>query len=158
MGVKADIQAGLAARLAKIGPGNGYTTDTVTVYYNEIPFGLELEDDKLPAILIIAGDDIPEMKQGCYYGHWLFELQLWHRRVDDSVMDQFVRDVNKVIYADDPVAQRNDAWRGPAPTGIHESVYDIRPLKFETDLNMIEANRLYLAHYEINFTSFLYNL
>jgi len=69
MSVRADIQAGLAARLETISPGNGYTTETVTVYYNDIPFGLDLEEDKLPAILIVAGDDIPDMKQGCYYGH-----------------------------------------------------------------------------------------
>jgi len=158
MSVRADIQAGLAARLETISPGNGYTTETVTVYYNDIPFGLDLEEDKLPAILIVAGDDIPDMKQGCYYGHWLFELQLWHRRVDDSVMDQFVRDVSKAIYANSPTAKRNDGFRGPTPGGIHESVYSVRTLKLETDLNMIEANRLYMSHYEINFTTFLYDL
>jgi hypothetical protein len=73
-------------------------------------------------------------------------------------MDQFVRDVHKVIWADSPTATRNDAWRGPAPTGIHESVYSVRPLKTETDLNMIEANRLYMVHIEINFSTFLHNL
>ena len=158
MGVREEIQAGLAARLATISPANGYTTETVTVYFNTIPFGLDLEEDKLPAILIVAGDDIPDMKQGCYHGHWLFELQLWHRRVDDSVMDQFVRDISKAIYAASPTAARSDGFRGPSPGGIHESVYSVRPLKIETDLNMIEANRCYMSHYEINFTTFLYDL
>lgn len=156
MGVKSDIQAGLVAMLDKISPANGYTTETVTTFYNNIPFGLDLEPDKLPAILVIAGDDLPTMKQGCYYGHWQFELQLWHKRVDDSVMDQFVRDVYKAIWAGSPTATRNDAWRGPL--GIHESVYSVRPLKTETDLNMIEANRLYITHIEVNFSSQLYNL
>jgi len=73
-------------------------------------------------------------------------------------MDQFVRDVSKAIYANSPTAKRNDGFRGPTPGGIHESVYSVRTLKLETDLNMIEANRLYMSHYEINFTTFLYDL
>ena len=153
MGVREEISAGLEARLATISPANGYITDTVTVYGDESTFGLDLELDKLPAIIIVDGDDIPEMTQGCYYGHWLFELQLWHRRVENSVMNQFVRDISKAIYADSPTAKRNDAFRS-----IHTSIYSIRPLKTETDLNMIDTNRCYMAHYEINFTTFLYDL
>ncbi len=158
MSTKNDIQQGLADRLKTITTANGYTTNVAKVLHSDIPMGLDLEQYNLPAVLVIAGNDVPVMKTQCYFGFWEFELQLWHNEVTDAVMDQYVRDVAKGIWANSPTAKRNDGFRGPSPGGIHESVYNVLPLEIEPDLNMIEANRCYMFHIQLQFETKLYNL
>ena len=153
MGVRADIQAGLATRLGTITTANGYTTNVVKVFVDDIPMALDLDDSEVPAILVLAGGDNPEMKHQCYYGNWEFELQLIHNEVADSVMDQFVRDVYKAVFANSPTASINTAFRSIDPT-----IYNIRPLQIMTDLNMIDANRIYNTTLMVQFTTQLFNL
>ena len=55
--LKEQIQLGLVTRLQSITAANGYDTDVVNVYSDEIPMGLNLDEYELPAILVVGGDD-----------------------------------------------------------------------------------------------------
>jgi len=153
MGVRSDIEDGLAARLMTITAANGYGTDVVNVYYNKIPMGLRLEEYELPALLLIAGNDTIKRQSQCIYGSWQFYIQLIHTDVPDSVMFDFVRDVFKAIYSDSPTADKLDAFKT-----IHTSIYDIEPIVLEPDLNTIEANRFGLIEINVKYTTKLNQL
>ena len=150
---RALITDGLAERLRKITTANGYGTNVKKVFIDDIPMGLDFDEFEMPAILVISGDDKAEMKHQCMYGSWHHELQLWHNRVSDAVMNEFVRDVYKAIYADSPTLQRNTAFKS-----IHPSIYDVKPLPILSDLNMIETNRCYIVNLSIEYTAKLWDL
>lgn len=146
---KARIQQALVDRIKTVTNANGYDTNVVNVYSDEIPMGLSLDEYELPAVLVIAGKDKPKHEHGCLVGNWLIELQLIHKAtVGDSVMLDFVRDVNKAVYANSPTVHRNDAWR----------TFDGQPhaiwiVELDTDLNMIEGNRFAGITYMVNYHS-----
>ena len=145
------IISGLASRLETITAANGYDTDVQAVYLDEIPMSLDLDEYQLPAILIVCSHDKLERKHQWVHGNWNVEIQLIHNEVDDATMHRFVRDVAKAVFANSPTAARNEAWRGPAPTGIHESLYNIWQLEIESDLNMIDANRFFIVNYLLQY-------
>lgn len=148
---KEEIQIGLIARLEKLTSANGYDTDVQNVFVEEIPMGLDLDEHQVPAILVVSGVDTLERSHQWVKGSWEFEFQLWHNEVTDAIMQRFVRDVAKVIFADSPTAVRNEAWRGAQPIGIHESVYNVWQQEIIPDLNMLEANRCYICDYLIQY-------
>lgn len=149
-----DIQEALRTKLKTITSGNGYETDVKEVYSDKIPMGLDLAEFEVPCILLIAGDDKAVMKQQCRYGNWHMELQLWHNGdVGDGVMQRFVRDVYKAVFAGSPTATINNAFRA-----IHPAIYDVTPGPIRPDLNMIDANRCYWITLVLHYSSRLYDL
>lgn len=151
--LKEEIQDGLVSRLETIKASGGYDTDVIKVFSDKIPMAIQLDEYELPAILVVGGDDKPVHSHGCIAGVWEMELQLIHNLVDDDVMHRFVRDVNKAIYADSPVATRVDAWRA-----IHPNLYDVNLVAIDSDLNMIEANRFFIVHFLLHYRSKPYAL
>ena len=149
---KEQILEGFIAKLQKITSANGYDTNVNKVYADEIPMGLDLDEQELPAIFVIGIDDKFTHKNGWKYCEWLIELQLVHNRVDDATMHRFVRDVARVLYYDNSLGSGvPNSWRGPQPLGIHESVYLIEDLNIEEDLNLIEANRCFVYNWVIKY-------
>lgn len=153
MSIRAEIGSAIAAKLGEIKTANGYGTDVKAIYFDKIPMGMQLEPHELPAILLLSGDDRPKLKNSCLFGEWEFYIQLIHSDVADSVMDQFVRDVFKNIYAGHPTAQISAAFKS-----LHSAIYDIDPITIEPDLNMIDANRCYVVGLIVKYTTKLYNL
>ena len=151
--LKERIQAGLVTRLETIKAANGYDTDVLKVFADEIPMGLRLDEFELPAIFVISGVDEAEMKHQCRHGHWNMELQLWHNEVSDAIMQRFVRDVYKAVFAGNATATTNAAFRT-----IDPALYDITPGQIRPDLNMIEANRCYWITLVLHYNSKLYDL
>jgi hypothetical protein len=153
MGVKADILAALAARLQTITAANGYSTPVTNVYWDKIPMGIELNDYQLPAIFIIDKTDSPEMEHRVIKGNWEVGLQLWQTG-DKSDLDmlELVRNVYKSLYANSATAQVNDAFR------LTSQVVELIPVSMDTDLNMIEANRVYDISFSIRYRTNLFNL
>lgn len=144
---KEQIQNSLAARLLTITTANGYDTNISKVFNNEIPMGMDLEQSEVPAILVIAGRDIPKHEHQWLKGNWEIELQLVHNAEEtDATMHRFVRDVNRAIYANSPTAIRRDAWRefDGKPSGWW--IDDIVP-----DLFMIDANRCSVLNYIVSY-------
>lgn len=134
-------------RIKTVTSANGYDTDIQNVFSDEIPMGMDLDEHEMPAVLVISGKDKPKHQQQWLIGSWLMELQLIHRHeVGDSVMHNFVRDINKAIYANSPTAVRNDAWR----------TFDGKPhaiwlQEIDTDLNMIDENRFFSITYMVQY-------
>lgn len=153
MGLKAQILQNFADRLRTITAANGYGTNVVKVFADEIPMGLDLEEFNLPAILCIDGQDKQTLIHQCVEGLWNIELQLIHKDLPDSVMNEFVKDVFKCVWANSATAERNDGFRS-----IHPNIYEITPLSISPDLNMIEANRIYGVSLQIHYRTRLYNL
>lgn len=160
MSVRDGIKTAIINKLKTIKTSVGYGTDVSKVYgadsdsfEDNIPMGLDLEEFNLPAILVITGDDKPEMKQGCLYGHWHYELQLWHNDVSDEKMNVFVRDVYKCLFAGSSAAQRKNAFRS-----LHPNLHDITPAPIGSDLNMIDGNRCYIANFIIEYATQLWDM
>jgi len=150
---RSEIHDSFVAKLGTIKSANGYATNVQQVYADDSPMGLDFEEFNLPAIIMVSSDDSIEMKQQCVFGNWAFELQLWHKEVSDSVMNDFVRDVYKAIFAGTASDQKNNAFKS-----IHPAIYNITPLPILSDLNMIEANRCYVAQFIIQYTTKLWDL
>lgn len=149
MSLRSQIKNNLATRLRSITSANGYTTNLVSVYANDIPLGLSLEEHELPAILMIPGNDILTAKaQNRVYCEWTFYLQLIHRDVNDDTMLTYIEEVAKCIYANSPTADRGDEFRR-----IHPAIYQLELVEIEPDLNMIEANRFAIIELKVLYTT-----
>jgi hypothetical protein len=153
MSLHADIQAALAARLATITTANGYGTNVQTVYYDEIPMGLELNDYQLPAIFLIDNVTPLSTQFPKVQAKWNVTLQLWSAKVSDSVMWDFIKDVFKSLYANSPTAEIVGQFRT-----IHQKIVEISPLSIASDLQMIEANRVYVISLEVHYRTDLFNM
>lgn len=151
--IRAEIGSAIASKLSEITTANGYQTNVNKVYFDKIPMGIQLETHELPAILLLSGDDKPEMKNQCWFGNWEFYIQLIHDQVDDQTMDVFVRDVFKAVFAGSSTSQTETFYRS-----IHHRIYQIDPLAIEPDLNMIDANRCYVIGLMVKYVTKLYDL
>jgi len=134
-------------RLKTVTTANGYNTNVIKVFNDEIPMGLDLEEYELPAILVIAGKTKYTRETQWLVCDWFIELQLIHRHdVPDRTMENYVADIAKAIAANSPTIRRNDSWRvfNGKPTEVYLTEKD-------TDLNMIEGNRFYMMTYVISY-------
>jgi hypothetical protein len=151
--LREQILANFAARLETIKTVNGYETNVVGVYYDEIPMGLDFAEHQVPAILLIDRADVPKMEHHKLNGEWELKLQLWHNPNKDSVMLRFVRDVYKAIYSNHPASNVNGAFRA-----IHPRIVEVVPNTIVSDLNMIEANRVYDLSFFVRYRTELFDL
>lgn len=152
--VRGQIIEALASRLNKIKQANGYSTDVMDVYYDQIPMGMELADYQLPAIFLLNRVETPQMQHKCYVGMWEFDLQLWHRgNVGDVEMTEYTRDVYKALFADSASADTEGEFRS-----LHPSIAELIPLNISADLNMIEENRITVLTFRVHYRTKLYNL
>jgi hypothetical protein len=144
MSIRGEIITAIAQRLAKVKPSNGYTCDVKKVYYDKIPLGLQLTKDKVPAIFLLDRINPLALEHKVVKGDWEFDLQIWDN-VDtgDIAMANLVSEVFKVLFADSPNAQREDAFRS-----LHPNIVELVPTSIASDLQMIDANRVQ----EISFT------
>lgn len=147
-------QVGLAfkARLEKVTEDNGYDHTIKAVYYDKIPMGLELLDHQLPALFLLD--------EGANHTHEhqtmdiavSYRIQLVHGQVTDQVLQEIQRAIARVIFADSPVIDRTDQYR------IHTRVYQIEMVDDETDLHMIEANRIATMRFIVHYRTKPYDL
>ena len=151
--IRAEIGQAIATKLTQIKTANGYQTNVNAVYFDKIPMGIQLEPHELPSILLLSGDDKPEMKNQCWFGNWEFYIQLIHDQVSDEVMDVFVRDVFKAIFAGSPTAQSESFYKQ-----LHHRIYKVSPLSIEPDLNMIDSNRCYVIGLLVQYVTKLFDL
>jgi hypothetical protein len=135
--LQADIAQALATRLASITEANGYDCDVKNVWADDMPLGLEMQPHDLPAIFVIDEGAQLSQDHGTLDVQRTFRLQLVHSRVPDSVMAEVVRAVAKAVFANSPTAQVQTEFRS-----IHPRVYQVRLIDAETDLNLLEANRI----------------
>lgn len=152
MSTRSEIQQAIANRLATITTANGYATDVKTVYSDKIPMGIELNSYQLPAIFLIGEEDNIKMEFPTAQHDWTLSIQLWHNEVDDVDLYNFERDVLKCIYANSPTAEVHGEFRG-----LHSKIVQIMPLQSLPDLHMIEANRIMILRFSIQFRTKLWD-
>jgi hypothetical protein len=136
MSIRSEILQALAARLRGITTAHGYSLDVQQVYADEVPLGMDLAEHEVPAILLLDKECKVEHEFTDLNCEWIFELQLIHGQVSDSVMLDFTRQVAKALYADSPTAENNNGLRT-----LHNRVYDLQLLGAFGDLNTIDGNR-----------------
>jgi len=135
--IRSDVGIALKTRLETIKTANGYPVGFAHVFYDEIPLSLELSPEDLPAVFLLD--------EGGAYAHehqvlnvtrsW--RLQLIHgEEATDEQMNELIRMISKAIFANHPTANVQDAFR------FHERVYQVSLETDETDLRMIEGNRI----------------
>jgi len=143
---KKEFIENLVTRLQSITEANGYGVTVREIYADDIPMAIDLERFNLPAILVLDSEDRLIREHQILRGRWQIELQLVADEENDSYMNKFVRAVMKSIFANNPTAQKNDAFKA-----LSCNVFDMECSAVIPDLNMIEANRLYqmifLVHY-----------
>ena len=153
MSIRGDIFEAIAQRLETITAANGYSTDVKKVYYDQIPMGLELNEYQLPVIFFLDRADILTTRFPVVEGTWELDLQLWHSGDEgDLTMGQFVADIFSAVYANSPTAQVKDQFR------MHPAIVEIKPSSIATDLNMIEANRVFEVSFSVKYRTPIYNM
>ncbi len=150
---RAAIQDALVGRLESITAANGYDVTVQQVYADKIPMGLELEDFNMPAVFVLD--------EGAAYEHDFkmmkvarsFRLQLVMREdATDSDVGDVLRAIAKSIWANHATAEVMDAFR------FHELVYWVEMTEDETDLHMIESNRIATAKMIVHYRTKPYDL
>lgn len=162
-----EIKKAIDAKLRTIQTAAGYQTNVAKVFADsadddKVPMGLDLDESEVPSIISYAGDDSfgpgkggggTGLVHGCVFGNFELELQLWHAEVSDSEMHAFVRDVFKALFAGTASGTVRNAFRS-----LHPKLYDLRPLKIEHDLNMIDGNRCFIIDLIAQYQTELYDL
>lgn len=151
--IRAQILENMATRLDTIKQANGYGLDVYQVFYDEIPMGIQIQDDFLPAIVLIDSIESMRMEQNNAIGTWELELQLWQTRVGDLEMNEYVRNVIKCIFANSPTAESVQGVRQ-----LHPNVRQVRVISITPDLNLIEANRVYSVTLQVEYKAKIFNL
>jgi hypothetical protein len=152
--IRGQLIEALGERLKTIKSSNGYRTDVKNVYYDKIPMGIQLNDWEVPAIFLLDRREDQEMEHRVLKGEWEFSLQLWaDGDWGDVKMAEFVSDVSKALFANSPTAEREDTFRH-----IHSAITHILPYSVESDLNMIEANRIQEVTYLVHYRTKLFNM
>jgi len=131
-----EIQAALVTRLQSITTANGYPVEIAKVVCDAIPMGLDLQAHDLPAIFVLDEGAENQHEMQVLDVAWGFRLQLIETSADDERVSLIIRSVLKALYADSSSAQRTDAFR------FHPSVTWVELLDVDSDLHMIEANRM----------------
>jgi len=134
--IRAQVGVALADRLASITTANGYQYTVKSVFQDKMPMGLDLEEKDLPAILIIDEGGIPEHIQQVVHWARSYRLQIVDGEVPDTKLAELMRAIGKAVFANHPTADLTSEFR------FHERVYQVEFGPDETDLFMIEANRI----------------
>jgi hypothetical protein len=150
--IRAQIGVALADRLATIQTANGYDHTIKSIFQDKIPQGIDLEEKDLPAILILDEGGIPTHKQQDIEYARSYRLQIVDSEVPDTKLAELMRAVNKAIFANHPTANITSEFR------FHPRVYQVELGVDETDLFMIEANRIATFQIVVHYRTKPYDL
>jgi hypothetical protein len=156
MGTSIRSEIGLAVRdrLATIRTANGYPVDIAKVYYDSIPLGLELGPEDLPALFVLDDGQAHRHLHGSLEIAWSLRLQLLDAdTASDERMNLIIRNVAKALWSNSPTAQVMDQFRT-----IHQRIYQLESIGDETDLHMIEANRVATVRVVVHYRTKPYDL
>lgn len=152
--ILAQVGQSIVDRVATVKTVNGYPRTIRKVFYDQMPMGLELQPHEMPAILVID--------EGARTNHdklrldieQTFRLQLILERDEaDEKIYEMIRSVIKAIYANSPNAERIDGFRA-----LHEKIVEIKLLDYQTDLHMIESNRIATLRFSVHYRTKLFDL
>lgn len=151
--IRSEVGLALKARLSKVTTANGYTSNIKKVYYDKIPMGLELESSDLPAFFLLDDGAGMAHLHGLVDVSRVFRVQVVDREdASDDTMNEHLRNIGKVIWADSPTAEVQDQYR------FHERVYQVEMDADDTDLHMIEGNRIASVQMIVHYRTRPYDL
>jgi hypothetical protein len=151
--VRSAVGIALRDRLKKITTANGYTSNIKKVFYDKIPLGLELESSDMPALFLLDDGATSQHLHGVIEIARAFRIQIVDdEESSDEVMNEHIRNVGKVVWADSPTAETQDQYR------FHERVYQVEMDGDETDLHMIEGNRIASVQMIVHYRTRPYDL
>lgn len=152
--LRSDIGLAIKARLATITAANGYATDLKAVYYDEIPMGMELSSEQLPALFLLDDGQNHNHLHGVIEVQWSLRMQIFTgENESDEYLNKIIRAVAKALWANSPTAEVNDQFRS-----IHPSIYQLTSVGDETDLHMIDSNRVATIRAIVHYRTKPYNL
>lgn len=151
--LRSEIFTAFATRLQSITAANGYPIPIKRVFFDKIPLGLELTPEDLPALFAL--DDGATME----HQHQIVDVALALRvqivdaeEQSDDRMNELLREVAKALWANSPTAQVQDQFR------IHSRVYQMEMDSDETDLHMIDGNRIATTRLIVHYRTRPYDL
>jgi hypothetical protein len=145
--LRSDIGKAVKARLETVKSSNGYPIDLKAVYYDDIPMGMELAPEQLPAVLLLDDGQNHKHLHGAIEVQWSLRIQIFDVETStDERMNLILRNIAKGLWANSPTATVMDQFRS-----IHPSIYQLESLGDETDLHMIEGNRVATARVIVHY-------
>lgn len=153
MSIREDVGNALKVRLESITSGNGYPISVRAVYYDKIPMGLELGPEDMPALFLLDdGATIEHLHQALEISR-AFRVQIVDQEAaTDGDLNTMIRLIAKAVWANHPNAAIQDAYR------FHERVYWVQMDSDETDLHMIEGNRIATVRMIVHYRTRPYDL
>jgi hypothetical protein len=151
--LRSAIGLALKARLESITTANGYPAEAKTVWYDKIPMGLELEAHQMPALFLLdEGADIQHVQQQVDIARSFRVQIIAEDTATDEDLEEVVRLVAKAVWANHPTATVDDQYR------FHPRVYQVSMASDETDLHMIDANRIATVRMIVHYRTKPYDL
>ena len=149
MSLRKEILYAFAERLRTITVANGYPLDLGTVFGvdKKTPLSLNLEPHEMPAIIVIDEVDDPQDEKGMVDSAWAVRLQLIDsgEKMDGEMLD-LCEIVGRCLISNSFTAEVIDGWRS-----MHPRIYRLQRGRIDSDLNMIEANRIYSMQWTIHY-------
>lgn len=152
--VRSQVGLALRTRLASITAANSYPIEIKQVYYDKIPLGLELTPEDLPALFLLDDGADTKHLHGVIEVARQFRVQIVDQEDStDDRMNELIRLVAKAVWANSATAEVQDQFRS-----IHERIYQVEMVGDETDLHMIEGNRIASTQMIVHYRTRPYDL
>lgn len=152
--ILAQVGQAIVDRLGTITTANGYPRSFAKIFYDKMPMGIDLQPHEMPGLFVLD--------EGARTNHdklrldivQTFRLQLILERDEtDEKIYELVRSIIKALYANSPTAERIDGFRS-----LHPSIIEIKFLDYQTDLHMIESNRIATMRFSVHYRTKLFDL
>jgi hypothetical protein len=151
--LRTSVGEALKTRLETITTANGYDLTVKKVWFDDIPLGLGLSPEDLPALLLL--DDGASFT----HEHQLVNVQLAIRvqiveseEAPDNRLNAIIRAIGKAVWANSAVAEVQDQFR------FHPKVYQVAMESDETDLHVIDGNRIATTRMIVHYRTRPYDL
>lgn len=153
MTLRTDIKQAFYDRLAAVTTANGWPIQIASIFADKIPLGLELTPEDLPAVFILDDGATFSHLHGVVDVALALRVQIVETEEQpDSRMDALLRTVAKAIWANSPSAEVMDGFR------FHSRVYQVEMDSDETDLHMIDGNRIATTRMIVHYRTRPYDL
>ena len=152
----ADIADALATRLAHIKTASGYGVDIVKVFHplgnqDYQPMGANLAEADMPAVIMYQGPVTVVPEHSLNNMQATFYLEIVNPFCGDNIMWGLVNALGKAVFADNPTADSNIAYR------FHPSVYEVKVAEIIPDFGMLTGHRIWvvvlLVSYRVRYTN-----
>jgi len=152
--IVAQVVQAIVDRIDQVKTANGYPRDIKRIFYDKLPMGLELQPHEMAAVLVIdEGARLKHDKLRLDIDQTLRLQLILERDEKDEAIYELFRSIIKTLFANSPGAERIDGFRG-----IHPSITQLVFLDYQTDLHMIDSNRIATMRLSVQYRTKLFDL